>query len=747
MTQPAVPPTQGRAYGHDRIAKRLACLTSCGLSSVRFALLAWAGFCVPVDVHASDWISHTPGDFGGIGLLQDPTARMDPDGEFRIGISHQYPYNNLYASLQLLPWLETAIRYTETRNRAYGAEEFSGDQTNKDRGVDFKLRLLQEGDYLPEVALGFRDVGGTGLFSSEYLVASRRWGAFDLTLGMAWGRMGARGGITNPFAALSDSFEDRPGEGTVDDATLGAQRWFAGEEVGLFGGVEWQTPLDPLTVKLEYDGNDYQSEALSNDQDVDSPLNIGINYRLARMVDLSLGLERGNTASLAVSFRANWQNGFGPQKLLDPPTSAAYAVEQPIAFTAARSASTLSPAVLDALRAELDRQKIELLAVDADDASGRVTVWYRQSLVRSQALAVSRLAQTLALMLPERYQDLVMVVQQGDAELARVEVRRADVARVLDFRLEPEDLGTRVSLVPVQDLDLAQQAADWHEQGRYPEPAFSIGPGLRQHVGGPDDFYFGQLWLRMGASLALTRNWSTDVVVGANIYNNFDGLTHRETSALPNVRSDIVQYIKEGENNLVRLETNYIWSPAPNWYARLSAGIFEQMFGGVATEVLYRQSYAPWAVGVNVNRVRQRDYDQRFDFQDYEVTTGHLTGYFRLPWYELQGALSVGRYLAGDVGATLELSREFANGVRAGVFATKTDVSSEEFGEGSFDKGFVLSLPLDLFFARSSPQRTNFVFRPLTRDGGQKVRDGKSLYSDIDGGSFEPAASWYGTSP
>ena len=76
----------------------------------------------------------------------------------------------------------------------------------------------------------------------------------------------------------------------------------------------------------------------------------------------------------------------------------------------------------------------------------------------------------------------------------------------------------------------------------------------------------------------------------------------------------------------------------------------------------------------------------------------------------------------------MQLAREFSTGARMGIFFTKTDVSSEEFGEGSFDKGFFLSMPFDLFLPRSSRMTAHFSFRPLTRDGGQKVRDGQRLY-------------------
>ena len=45
--------------------------------------------------------------------------------------------------------------------------------------------------------------------------------------------------------------------------------------------------------------------------------------------------------------------------------------------------------------------------------------------------------------------------------------------------------------------------------------------------------------------------------------------------------------------------------------------------GGVAGEVLYRPYGRAWAVGANLNRVRQRDFDQRLDFLDYEVAVGY----------------------------------------------------------------------------------------------------------------------------
>jgi len=75
--------------------------------------------------------------------------------------------------------------------------------------------------------------------------------------------------------------------------------------------------------------------------------------------------------------------------------------------------------------------------------------------------------------------------------------------------------------------------------------------------------------------------------------------------------------------------------------------------------------------------------------------------------------------------------------VRVGVFATKTNVSAAQFGEGSFDKGLYITLPLDLFFAKSTRREAGFTFRPLTRDGGQMVYDGPELYDTVKDGQPE----------
>ena len=66
-------------------------------------------------------------------------------------------------------------------------------------------------------------------------------------------------------------------------------------------------------------------------------------------------------------------------------------------------------------------------------------------------------------------------------------------------------------------------------------------------------------------------------------------------------------------------------------------------------------------------------------------------------------------------------SRTFFNGVKFGVFASFTDVSTEDFGEGSFDKGIYFNIPI-------ADNLVSYTWRPLTKDPGAKLIRRNSLY-------------------
>lgn len=667
-------------------------------------------------------------DFGGVGLLQNPTARMAEDGMASIFVSHVWPYTRYGATMQILPWMEATLRYTNVSNRLYGPADFSGNQSLKDKGADVKIRLVEEGEHFPQIAVGFRDLGGTGLFAGEYIIANRRYYDLDLSLGMGWGYLGTRGQFRNPFRIISSRFDERSGNTVSTGGTIGSD-YFSGERASLLAGINYRTPFPGVSVQAELDGNDYQSEPQFNNQEVRTPINFGVTYSPNPNIDLSVGLERGNEAMFRIVFKENLKTVRGFPKA-DPPPEAVRprvpvaAPERPAASrpnAADGDADAAEKAIAESL--ESSGFRVESVHVDVPNQSASTKLSSRS--YRSQARAAGRAARIIANRLPEPIEEIRVGQIDKGLETSDIAFLRKDIERGANGDSSAEELWRSTRLIVPGSEPATDEAL---KRRSYPKFSWSWSPAMRQQIGGPDSAFLYQIWLRAEGELEVARGWSLASEVGLDVHNNFDKLTLESDSKLPHVRSDIKEYLKQGTTNIIRLQADHVRQLEPNWYARATVGLFEEMFGGVGGEVLYRPYGGRWAMGTEIYRVRQRDYDQRFDFLDYEVTTGHVDYYYELPWYDLRSKISIGKYLAGDKGATLDLSRAFRNGVRIGAFATKTNVSAEQFGEGSFDKGVYISVPLDLVSTFSTRGDIGVVWRPLTRDGGQRLNISKRLY-------------------
>jgi hypothetical protein len=98
------------------------------------------------------------------------------------------------------------------------------------------------------------------------------------------------------------------------------------------------------------------------------------------------------------------------------------------------------------------------------------------------------------------------------------------------------------------------------------------------------------------------------------------------------------------------------------------------------------------------------------------------------------------------------VAKTFANGATMGAFVTKTNMSAQEFGEGSFDKGIYWSIPLEAFLTSPSRFIASFSWRPMTRDGGAMVARPVNLYAQSrwvgsDAKAYAPAPPWNETVP
>lgn len=649
--------------------------------------------------------SLTASDWGVTGLLQMPTARMLPAGSISGGVSHTRPYTHLNVNLQPLDWLEVSFRYTDISNRLYGPD-IAGDQSYKDKSIDFKLRLTAEMDHRPQVAVGVRDLGGTGLFSGEYLVASKRTGNFDWSLGIGWGYLGARGNLGNPLSVFDDDFAKRPSVDFGQGGRFNLRNWFRGR-TSLFGGVQYQTPWDDLILKLEYDGNDYRHEPQNNNQKQSLPINGGLVYRYSPAIDLSLGWERGNTLTLGVNFHGRLDRLAVPKR------------SDPVQVPVRPEAPTFEP-------------DWEALAQVLEEQTG----W--------RLLEIRRAGSELVV----RFDRADAIYRQAHLDRIAAVLHRDVPGNVLVFRIQSQDDGlelneylidrktwvdARTQYLPhtrrVEAITERERVSGFLHPGesllvnRTPEPmSGTLGLSYKQSLGGPDAFVLyhlaasGSVVWRPRADTWLTGN------VQARLIDNYERFKYTAPSKLPRVRTHVREYLTRSELTLPQLQLTHVGRLGRDQFYSVYGGLLESMYAGVGAEWLYR----PWgrrlAFGVDVNAVRQRGFRQDLSLRDYQTTTGHVSLYWDTGIQDILATVRAGKYLAGDVGVTLDLSRRFANGVRIGAYATQTDVPAEVFGEGSFDKGIYVEIPFDAMLTRSSGTVANFLWQPLLRDGGAQLK-------------------------
>ena len=119
------------------------------------------------------------------------------------------------------------------------------------------------------------------------------------------------------------------------------------------------------------------------------------------------------------------------------------------------------------------------------------------------------------------------------------------------------------------------------------------------------------------------------------------------------MRSDGGLYAEHGDVALERLTLAWFARPGENLYSRVTIGYLERMHAGVSGELLWKPADSKLALGAELNYTKQRDTDGAFGFGEYnyDVVTGHVSAYYDFGNGYL-GQLDVGRYLAGDVGAT-----------------------------------------------------------------------------------------------
>ena len=618
------------------------------------------------------------------GLINLPNAYFADAGNASMTIFRGEPDRKYSFTFSPTHWMEGGFYYSDITGKSYGG---GYQQSYKDKGFNVKFKLKEQGKF-PALAIGLNDFAGTGIYSSEYIVSSYKYNNFDFTLGLGWGSLAGSATFTNPFSQISDNFRDRQtifGEG----GDFNFSSYFAGKDASLFAGMEYIIN-DKFKFKTEFDPTITPSPV--GYEEKSSDLNFALDYQVTNTLLTSVSFERGNYVG--------------------------------VKFVVADNIS----------RRNLNSYTYR--KIDSDSKLAQLVVNLQENGISLEELSYTNDNELVVGLRQTNYQDpksLTSVLYQLDQDIGLTNKNEITIKNYVNG-MEVSTLKTNIknSNSAFESVDKTKVARTiYSKEGEFPRYFQFIQPKLRTFIGSREGFLYYGLFLEHISKYMFSDGLFIDSQLAVSLNNNFNELTIPPVDTYPaQVRTDIKDYLNGIDEGLAikRLNINKFSKLSKNSYLFISGGILEEMFNGFGFEYLNHSIDRNLSYGFEVFRVKKRGYEYDFRMLDYMKTTAHANLYYKFGNSGFHSKLSWGQYLAGDEGGTLKVWKRFRNGSEMGAYATFTDVSFEEYGEGSFDKGVFFKIPFDVFGQKSL---NSYGWKPLTKDPGSKLNKPYELYNEL----------------
>ena len=639
---------------------------------------------------------------GQTGLIHLPTAAIQDSGTVGLTIGRG-SLNELISIIATpFPWLEASFFYHRPREMFYLKKN-----TYLDKGFNLKLGFNYKG---VDLALGLDDIAGTGVLTKEYLAATTSQNNFNITLGIGTGAFAEDHSYKNPIS----KFRVRPkGFYSAENPTGGEidfDSFFKGP-VGFFGGIEFFSSRFPnLTIKIESNPFDYNkflaggffpTDKFRNKRRRQKDFNYGLTYKFKNDLILALSMINGDSFDLSFSAKFNFANS---KPKIKPKKVELISKAENINLAFYRNIlRNLEKDKLFMQSAELDDQNNLHVAIANNKYNDPVSVYKHTKKVVSELASLQNISLS----------KLTITNIHSGNEISTISGNANN-------RLNPNKLG----YITVKEASNKTDEFEFQTILKFPEFYNNFKPHFIYRYADPSRFLAGGIDLQLNTEIKFTPDTYLVSSISYQLKNTFDRSRYQPDSPyLPHVRTDTVLYLKNRSDIYIdTLELNKISKIYNGHYLKFSAGMYEMMFGGHGLEYVWKPFTSNFSYGLNLFRVKQRDFKQGLRFNDYEVITGHSNFMYFHPESGLIIDFSLGKYLAGDKGYTLDIARRFKSGFKMGAYFTRTNISKLEYGEGSFDKGFYFQIPISIF-DRSANQGSNFfLIQPLTRDGGAKLR-------------------------
>jgi membrane-associated phospholipid phosphatase len=664
----------------------------------------------------------TPTLQGQSGYINMPSAWTEPDGTFSTGYSYDSPYGNTWFSATILPFMQVTGRYVSIT----GTPAFADSDGNygrgygrfKDKVFDAKVNLWKESRWMPAISVGATDLQGTELFRGQYVVLTKTFGAAkNVEASVGYGRR-------------------RP--------------------EGFFAGARWAPLSAPgWAVVAEYDANNYKKDfhALETGAAAhDKGPAVGVEYRWG-WLGAQVARHRDHFSANVFASIPFSQREFIPKVFEPAPFDAKTA---PARVSAAEWQQNGSHGA--ELVQALVKQDFKNVRVEFEDGALKLTLTNNR--ISNMGRAIGRAARTALAFAPENTRRIEITYTKLEQPIATYEF--LDLQSLTDYLTGLVDRETFLQTVTIRyaqpydnirsdqggllaavgdqegklavhmgrDGEMVQVASEDREANR-----FKVQPKVSFFFNDPSGALRYELWAAINYDRRLGEGLYLNSDLKLTALETVSGVTQPSNSLLPHVRTDVADYKRGGRFKLNRLMLNKYMMPAERVYARLSGGLYEEMYRGVGGQMLYLPKDSRWAADVNVDALQQRGFKGWLDKRDYQTVSGFASLHYKLP-YDVTATARAGRFLAKDNGVRFEFKRRFPSGMEIGAWYAKTsgkDITNPGSPTNPYnDKGVFLSVPLNIMLPFDSQNTAGIALAPWTRDVGQMVASPGDLYDMVE---------------
>lgn len=641
-----------------------------------------------------------------------PNARVLPDWNMRFKISKSDVYDYYGGAIGLFDRLELAGQITEinTIPSAFSKGDYG---EYKDRSAGARLVLIQEDDFWPQIAIGFYDATGTALFGQRYIVASKMFGPFDLTLGLGQGILAGED-VSGRSAAAGSASQDS----AFDFLTSSPMR-----KTNIFGGVEYHFNQD-LTLSVEYSPIDYKQIKGCNGSK--HPINFGLKYKLLNWFHLQAAYMRGQD----IAWGINFQFPLEPEGFLGWKKEPPYAANERLRWLAFEADDKKLAKII---ASEVKKTGFSHVATAVH--KDRLWIEAVNTKYLSNARALARVFSIADQLAPDRISIFYLNLKNKGQVLLSLKTQRDHVKAFLESRIDKVTFLTFADLDLYGDdhwyeftenktIELSREDEDWYD--------LEVRPRIKTLIEDPGGFFLHKAVIQSRMKLFWGEGGMFVGELEHTLYNDFTKALNAEPLEEDAPATGWMEYEERSGPRISMCAVDQTFDLPWNNRGRISAGYFESAYAGLGAETFRYFHDGLWGMGFECEVVRKRDTEDNFALRkDSKLFYTYFANIYAQIWPEqgVQAGLKLGRFLGGDKGARLELRRSFKY-FTLGAWITKTYGGDFEspLNKGNMEKGIFISIPFSIFRDKEERGHFNYGITSFQRDAGQLVRQPNSLF-------------------